>query len=44
MTNRTLVAGLSVAAELFNFIERQVLPGLRVTPHHFWTGSSEITH
>ena len=44
MTNRTLVAGLSVAEELFNFIETQVLPGLRVTPHHFWTGLSEITH
>ena len=44
MSNRTLVAGLSVAKELFNFIETQVLPGLRVTPHHFWTGLSEITH
>ena len=44
MTNRTLVAGLSVAEELFNFIETQVLPGLRVTPDHFWTGLSEITH
>ena len=44
MTNRTLVAGLSVAKELFNFIETQVLPGLRVTPDHFWTGLSEITH
>ena len=44
MSNRTLVAGLSVAEELFNFIETQVLPGLRVTPDHFWTGLSEITH
>ena len=44
MSNRTLVAGLSVAKELFNFIETQVLPGLRVTPDHFWTGLSEITH
>ena len=44
MKNRTLVAGLSVAEELFNFIETQVLPGLRVTPDHFWTGLSEITH
>ncbi|MDA9238091.1 malate synthase G [Planktomarina sp.] len=44
MTNRTLVADLSVAEELFNFIETQVLPGLRVTPDHFWTGLSEITH
>ena len=44
MTNRTLVAGLSVAEELFNFIETQVLPGLRVTPDHFWTGLSKITH
>ena len=44
MTNRTLVAGLSVAKELFNFIETQVLPGLRVTPDHFWTGLSKITH
>ena len=44
MSNRTLVAGLSVAKELFNFIETQVLPGLRVTPDHFWTGMSEITH
>ena len=44
MSNRSLVAGLSVAKELFNFIETQVLPGLRVTPDHFWTGLSEITH
>ena len=44
MSNRTLVAGLSVAEELFNFIETQVLPGLSVTPDHFWTGLSEITH
>ena len=44
MSNRTLVAGLSVAKELFNFIETQVLPGLRVTPDHFWTGLSKITH
>jgi malate synthase len=44
MTKRTLVAGLSVAEEFFNFIETQVLPGLRVTPDHFWTGLSEITH
>jgi len=44
MSNRTLVAGLSVAKELFNFIETQVLPGLRVTPDHFWTGLSEISH
>ena len=44
MTNRTLVAGLSVAEELFNFIETQVLPGLRVTPDHFWTGLSEMAH
>ena len=44
MSNRTLVAGLSVAEELFSFIETEVLPGLNVTPEHFWTGLSEITH
>ena len=44
MSNRTLVAGLSVAEELFSFIETQVLPGLSVTSDHFWTGLSEITH
>ena len=44
MSNRTLVANLSVAEELFNFIETQVLPGLSVTPDQFWTGLSELTH
>ena len=44
MSNRTPVAGLSIANELFNFIELQVLPGLSVTANQFWTGLAEITH
>ena len=44
MLHRTSVAGMSVADELFDFIESQVLPGLSVTSDEFWTGLSKLTH
>ena len=44
MLHRTSVAGMSVAEELFDFIESQVLPGLSVTSDEFWTGLSKLTH
>ena len=44
MLHRTSVAGMSVAEELFDFIESQVLPGLSVTSDQFWTGLSKLTH
>ena len=43
MLNRISVAGMSVADELFDFIESQVLPGLSVTSDQFWTGLSKLT-
>ena len=44
MLHRTSVAGMSVAKELFDFIELQVLPGLSVTSDQFWSGLSKLTH
>ena len=44
MLHRTSVAGMSVAEELFDFIESQVLPGLSVTSDECWTGLSKLTH
>ena len=44
MLHRTSVAGMSVAEELFDFIESQVLPGLSVTSDQFWTGLSKLTY
>ena len=43
MLNRISVAGMSVADELFDFIESQVLPELSVTSDQFWTGLSKLT-
>ncbi|MDT2019102.1 MAG: malate synthase G, partial [Planktomarina sp.] len=44
MLHQTSVAGMSVAEELFDFIESRVLPGLSVTSDQFWTGLSKLTH
>ena len=44
MLHQTSVAGMSVADELFDFIESQVLPGLSVTSDQFWTSLSKLTH
>ena len=40
MTNRVEKAGLQVAAELVDFIEKRALPGTGVSPETFWAGLS----
>jgi len=42
MTARTSVHGLQVATTLFDFIEREVLPGTGVEPAAFWQGFDAI--
>jgi malate synthase len=42
MTDRTTVHGLHVATNLFQFIEREVLPGTGVEPSAFWRGFGAI--
>ncbi len=42
MTARTTVHGLQVATSLFEFIEREVLPGTGVEPAAFWQGFDAI--
>lgn len=42
MTDMVEKAGLRVAEPLVNFIEHQVLPGLDITPGHFWQGLAEL--
>ena len=44
MTARTSCHRLQVATSLFNFIERQVLPGTGVTSADFWKGFDAIVH
>ena len=44
MSQRTAVAGLSVANELFEFIENKALTGLDVRPDQFWGGLAELAH
>jgi malate synthase len=42
MTEIVERAGLSVAAELAQFIESEALPGAGIEPAHFWRGTAEI--
>ncbi|MDX5595243.1 malate synthase G [Pseudovibrio sp. SPO723] len=42
MTDRTTVAGLQVATELYDFIENEALPGTGVDSDSFWIGLSEL--
>ncbi|HSW27163.1 MAG TPA: malate synthase G, partial [Burkholderiaceae bacterium] len=44
MTARTAVHGLQVATTLFDFIEREVLPGTGVESAVFWQGFDAIAH
>ena len=44
MSQRTEVAGLSVANELFEFVENKALAGLDVRPDQFWRGLAELAH
>ena len=44
MTARTSCHRLQVATSLFDFIERQVLPGTGVTSADFWKGFDAIVH
>ena len=44
MTARTSCHRLQVATSLFDFIERQVLPGIGVTSADFWKGFDAIVH
>lgn len=44
MTARTSCHRLQVATSLFDFIERQVLPGTGVTSADFWKGFDAIAH
>ena len=38
------VSGLSVAQELYDFIESDALDGLTVSASQFWDGLSELAH
>ena len=42
MTARTTVHDLRVATELFEFVSREVLPDVGVTPADFWRGFSRL--
>ena len=44
MTDRVDRAGLSVAAELADFIDDQALPGTGVDADVFWSGLSDLVH
>jgi malate synthase len=44
MTNRIATHGLQVAAELHEFIEKQVLPGTGLDTRAFWKGFAAIVH
>jgi malate synthase len=44
MSQRTEIYGLSVAKELFDFIENHALSGLTVTSDHFWSGLADMVH
>ena len=42
MTERTKAGDLQVATELYDFINREVLPDVGVAPDGFWKGFSSI--
>ncbi len=44
MSDRVARAGLQVAAELADFIEREALPGSGVEAGRFWQGLSDLAH
>ena len=44
MSQRTEIYGLSVAKELFDFIENHALSGLIVTSDQFWSGLADMVH
>jgi malate synthase len=44
MTERVLIGGLSVARVLYDFINREVLPGTGVPETGFWTRLDRIVH
>jgi len=44
MPQRTEIYGLSVAKELFDFIENHALSGLTVTSDQFWSGLADMVH
>ena len=44
MSKRTEIYGLSVAKELFDFIENHALSGLTVTSDQFWSGLADMVH
>lgn len=44
MTERTSCKRLKVATELFEFVEREALPGTGVTSDAFWAGFDAVVH
>jgi malate synthase len=44
MTNTTKASGLQVAANLFQFVEKEALPGTGVDSNAFWSGFDAIVH
>ena len=44
MTERVLVGGLSVAKVLYDFVNREALPGTGVSETAFWTRLDRIVH
>ena len=44
MSQRTEIYDLSVAKELFDFIENHALSGLTVTSDQFWSGLADMVH
>ena len=44
MTNRIEKNGLAVSPVLYDFVEREALPGTGLEPGAFWAGFSELVH
>ncbi|MET2829915.1 malate synthase G [Mesorhizobium shangrilense] len=44
MTDRIEIAGLRIARELHDFVEREALPGTGIVADAFWNGFSAIVH
>jgi malate synthase len=42
--DRRTRAGLDVASELVDFVEREALPGTGIDPDDFWTGLGDLVH